>query len=501
MLRHERKQRRAALVGANKVLEYSGRNHGGAAAAHSGKMRFGVGVLLPAATPGAAPHLRIWETDLVFSVQQRVTSATAAATQEAATSSSAAGSASDAMDNATRRALVVDTFGSKRAKLDKRKREDNSRAAETIAAASQLLQAVHMEAAIEETSGAIAAAAVTKAAPGGLTDAEKAEEASRRRVLPRYNRAASTPELAYPFEGLLDADSLKTLGKPVNILLKLLRKTRGKAVEDGGKSAVAGLDKALDAGHLPLTSLGNFARQRFVALAQEADAGDAAVSRRPLEALLVASLLIAVHSSGRTLRPAKPAADAKPAAETEAQPGTAAEASSSSSSSAAAAAAATAGVGADAAKNAAAALFPTRPVPQCLALAAPELSDAVLRKFTERQSAGRGKVTWTRQPQFQDRLMMHIAVAALWAARFDLSSVLTLARDLGLPPRKLVLTYFRQLGCKHAAAASAPPSDIVAATPSDAAAFAAASGEGDYRVTLPAPLLFPPPKRKRASKR
>ncbi|CAE7636399.1 unnamed protein product [Symbiodinium sp. KB8] len=444
VLRHERKPKRAVALGANRVLEYSGRNHGGGATAHAAKTRFGVAVLAPGASSSQPSELHVYETDLVFSMQQRPTAATAAAI---GAQRSAAAEDTSGLDEHARRAMVVDTFGSKRAKMEKRKREDNRRAAETIVAAGGLSRAVAMDAADDR---AAAAAAAIPEEVGGLTASESAEEASRRAVFPRFNRSASTPELAFPFEGLFSADSLAELSRPVNVLLKALRKAKSRVGVDGA-GAVNVITKAASAGQLPVATVGNFVRERFVALASEPGAGDAAVSRRPLEALLLVALLLAVHQSGRSLRlpKAKPVAPAEPA---------------------------------DAVKT--------------------EVADEILKKFTARQGA-RGRPTWVRTPQLQDRLVMHLTVAALWASRFDLPSVLTLARDLGLPTRKLVLTYFRQLGCRQASSASAALPACIAASPEDAAALeaAAAGGEPDYRITLPVPLIFPPPKRKRAGGR
>ncbi|KAA0165192.1 hypothetical protein FNF27_07683 [Cafeteria roenbergensis] len=490
VLRHERKPKRAVALGANRVLEYSGRNHGGGATAHAAKTRFGVAVLAPGASSSQPSELHVYETDLVFSMQQRPTAATAAAI---GAQRSAAAEDTSGLDEHARRAMVVDTFGSKRAKMEKRKREDNRRAAETIVAAGGLSRAVAMDAADDR---AAAAAAAIPEEVGGLTASESAEEASRRAVFPRFNRSASTPELAFPFEGLFSADSLAELSRPVNVLLKALRKAKSRVGVDGA-GAVNVITKAASAGQLPVATVGNFVRERFVALASEPGAGDAAVSRRPLEALLLVALLLAVHQSGRSLRlpKAKPVAPAEPADAVKTEEGASSSSSSSSSSAAAAAAAGDAAAPAPAA--------PTAPqVPACLELAPAQVADEILKKFTARQGA-RGRPTWVRTPQLQDRLVMHLTVAALWASRFDLPSVLTLARDLGLPTRKLVLTYFRQLGCRQASSASAALPACIAASPEDAAALeaAAAGGEPDYRITLPVPLIFPPPKRKRAGGR
>jgi len=476
VLRHEKKPKRAMVLGANRVLEYSGRNHGGGASAYAAKTRFGVAVLSPAGS--SAPQLRVWETDLVFSVQQRPTAATAAAT---GAQGALAAAVDDALDAKTRRALVVDTFGSKRARLDKKKIEDNRRAAETVVAAGGLGTAV--AAASSRDSRVAEAASRLPTDVGGLTAEEAAAEASRRLVLPAFNPSALSPELAFPFEGLLDPSAMAELSRPVNVLLKALRKAKGRVGSDGA-GAVAVLDKALEAGSLPVAAVGAFVRERFVALASEAGAGDAASSRRPLEALVLLSLLLGIHKSGRSLRPAKP--KPAPAADD-------AEASSSSSSSSSSAAAAEPPRPAPA--------VPGRPCPTCLELAPEAVADALLRKFTRTQGA-RARPVWARPPELQSRLLMHIVVLALWAGRFDLTSVLTLARDLGLPPRKLVMSYFQQAGCRTNVATSAPPHESVAGSAEAAAALEAAALAGpDYRVTLPTPLAFPKPRRKRATKK
>jgi hypothetical protein len=434
VFRHERKAKRAMLMGSNSVLEYSGTNQGGTAASHSGKTKFGVAVLVP----GGSQELHVWETDLVFSMQQRPTAATAAAVASHVVDSTAD------MDEATRRALVVDTFGSKKAQQIKKKLQENREAAATIAGASTVLRATEALAADPERGRAPKV--------GALTAAEEAEESLRRAVLPKFNRSATTPDGAYPFEGVLDEESLNSLGKAVNILLKALRKAHSKAVDPDAVMAI--LNKSLESDVMPVKALGNFARQQFLRLANLAEAGEASVSRRPLEALLVLSLLLAMHKEGKTLKPPKVAA-------------------------------------------AEGVIAPT--VPACLASAPAEVSNALLRKFTERQGGGGGRVSWVRSSQLQDKLKMHIAVCALWVSGFDLPSILALARDLSMPPRELAMSYFRQVGCRFssAVAAAAPSATASSSKDAEALASASASGDSDFHVSLVAPLIFPPPRRKR----
>jgi hypothetical protein len=439
-----------------------------------------------------------------------------------------------------RRDMLIDAFGSRKKKAMERSKAANIVDVDAIAAVEQVAATLRSTAAKSGRSSTAAAAAA--AAADGSSDRKVADAmaAGRRAMLPRFDVAATTPEEAYPFDGLVSNEERAAMSGVVRDVIRALQ---------GASSATpsASLDEVI-AQH---GKSSEFIRDRLRKLAvmasgggpdvgsrrggggkgkkggkrgggDDEDGGDgdedgssaadarAAALRRRVQALLYTGYLLALYRAPNELR-LKLLLPRKGAAGDEGGGG----GDGGGEDSGAAAAAAAGEV----------AIPQLRWIPQTV-------QARILASFTERRedprvhesSAGSwgagasasastslGGGTYNhRTDELSDKLAAHIACLSLYVDGF-VTDLRLLAMDMRLPPARL-LHYFRELGCQFT-----PVRGLVGAIGAAEVAAAAEEGEGgdegsaaaggggrggviSYTVTLKVPLTFPKPKMARGKK-
>lgn len=361
-----------------------------------------------------------------------------------------------------RRDMLIDDFGSRKKQKMEKSKAANIVDVSAVTAASSVAADLRDRASGTASTGA-------DAATGTTTERKVAEgmEASRKAVLPPYNVHATTPDNAYPVDGLLGGEAiLEALAPSFKNIMSSLKDTTSLTKE------ISAFAKGPGAAYL---------HAHLVAATMSGDASGSEgggvkknVIKKKLRCLAMLKYMLDMVNADTRLRFLTP----KPKAEAS-EPTEGASGSKKGSE-----------------KKGEGSAVPEEPFIVGMKIVPRTILDYLLAKFTEARSTGE-EVTYHRTEPLTLRLLSHIAVLALTIQDFRIADLRPLAAAVKLQPAKL-LANFREAGCTYEPIRSSSE----AGSSSAGEAEAEEEGEGgggaggrpgivSYSVVLKMPLTFP----------
>jgi len=358
-------------------------------------------------------------------------------------------SSMEGMDFLAKRDALIKSFGSQKKKRMEATRKANIVNVDAVAGAAEVsinaatsssiaakgkatVSAQGGEAVLQQSGDSVGDSSAQEVPP--TSSAAAAEDEARRRLLPPFNKFATSPHDAYPLEGILPPPIAASLRTNLSPLLKALR-SLGKKVPEGG-TLPSPLDSPMVTGFLPTAALDSkFSRSCLASVFSGYALGtlDKEAASRRILCCLYASILTALLSISSRAFLLKRRTDTRSSGVEAMDRG----ADSSFADTAGG------GGGGDTQGD-------------YTVVGAPALNDCPwevlqfsLIKFSQAQESPRPGFEshrYVKSEESSKRLLYHTAILALTARDFSLDAGL-LADDLKLTPMELV-KIFKEMGCK-----------------------------------------------------